>query len=162
MPTTVEKLLQAAGRGDLERLRAALDEGIGVNDTNDIGYTALMSAARSYRVEIVSLLIELGADVNAITSDGQSVLHAAVGETPSQPEQQAACVKMLLDAGAKGDVVTPSGHTPLMQAAWFGCIDAAMVFLNANVRQDLRDTQCRTAKDIAIHRGHESIALQLV
>jgi hypothetical protein len=69
---------------------------------------------------------------------------------------------MLLDAGAKGDVVTPSGHTPLKQAAWFGCIDAAMVLVNANVRQDLRDTQRQTPKDIATHREYESIALQLV
>lgn len=158
MASTIDKLLQAAGNGDSARLRAALDDGICVNDANHLGYTALMSAARSYRVELVSILIELGADVNAITSDGQSVLHAAVGETPSQPDRQAACVKMLLDAGAKGDVATPLGITPLMQAAWFGCIDAAKVFMNAKVRQDLRDSQGKSAKDIATQRGHESIA----
>lgn len=157
MSTTIDSLLQEAGRGDLERVRSILDHGVGVNDANEIGYTPLMSAARSYQVEIVSFLIERGADVKAVDSDGQSVLHAAVGESPSQPERQATCVKMLLEAGADGNITTPSGDTPLMHAAWFGCIDSAKVLAGAGVDHEKVDSQGRTARDIAIERGHEAI-----
>lgn len=158
MRLTVDQLLQAAGCGDLTQVRTLIDQGVGLSDSNDIGYTPIMSAARSYRVEIVSLLIGLGADVNAVTEDGQSVLHAAVGETPSQPDRQAECVRLLLDAGADGDVTTPYGYTPLMLAAWFGCADAAKVLVAAGVNQSIQDQQGRNAKDIAKDRGHCVIA----
>ena len=98
---TIDKLLQAAGNGNGDRLRQLIEGGIDINATNELDYSPLMSAARSYRVEIVTWLTERGADVNAVTSDGQYVLHAAIGETPSQPERQAACVDLLLQAGAR-------------------------------------------------------------
>jgi len=156
--TTIDNLLQAAGNGNGDRVRQLIGGGIDINATNELDYSALMSAARSYRVEIVSWLIERGADVKTVTSDGQYVLHAAIGETPSQPERQATCVDLLLEAGAEADVVTPSGHTPLMLAAWFGCPEAAKTLLAHGADKLLIDSQGRTAEDIANERGHPDVA----
>jgi len=153
----IDKLLEAAYGGHLGEVEKLLSSGVPVDLANDIGNTALMSAVRSYRVEMAVLLIEHGADVNALTSDGQSVLHSAVGGTPSQPGRQAACVEMLLGAGADANAVTPLGHSPLMQAAWFGCSDAVKAFLAHGVDQSLVDTQGRNAEEIARARGHEEI-----
>src|SRR5262245_59125231 len=129
MNPETDKLLRVAGSGDAAKVRKMIAGGAGVNSSNDIGYSGLMSAARSYRHEVVSLLIEHGADVNAVTTDGQSVLHAAIGETPSQPDQQGKCVRAMLAAGANANASTSIGHTPLMMAAWFGCPDAASALL---------------------------------
>jgi ankyrin repeat protein len=157
MTTLAHEILCAAGSGDAKAVREYLATGVPVDTANELGYTALMSAARSYRIELVDWLIENGADVNAITTDGQSVLHAAVGETPSQPDRQGACVASLLIAGAKPDVQTPVGHSPLMQAAWFGCVNAVKSLLAHNSDINLKDQQGKTAAEIAASRGHDGI-----
>lgn len=157
MSIDAQRLLNAAGRGNLARVRECIAFGMSINAANAVGYTALMSSARSYRVEVVEWLISQGADVNAKTHDGQTVLHAAVGETPSQPERQAACVAALLEAGANPDVQTPTGYSPLMRAAWFGCFESARVLIDHDADSTLEDQQGQAAAQIAATRGHEEI-----
>jgi len=68
-------------------------------DTNakadDIGLTALMTAALDGDAEVVKLLLESGADVDAKGSDGYTALMvvAGVGETE--------VAKLLIESGAK-------------------------------------------------------------
>lgn len=159
--TLINDLLQAAGTGNTDRVKQIIHDGMDINATNEIGYSALMSATRSYQVETVSWLISRGADVNAITSDGRSVLHTAIGETPSSPARQGECVNLLLQAGAAINVVTPNGHSPLMQAAWFGCPDAVKVLLAHGADKKLVDSQGRTAENISNARRHSDIVRML-
>ena len=121
------------------------------------GGTALMSAARSYRSEVVRFLLEHGADVNARTHDGLTALHTAAGETPSLPERQAECVRLLLEAGANPDAASASGETPLMAAAWFGCTPSVQVLVDRGAYAGTLDAQGRTAKDLANARGHQDV-----
>lgn len=157
MPADPQKLLNAAGRGNGTAVRALIADGMPIDVSNGVGYTALMSAARSYRIEIVDWLLSQGADPNAVTHDGHTVLHSAVGETPSQPERQAACVLALLKAGADPNIQTPTGHTPLMQAAWFGCKDSVEVLLAYNADLTLTDHEGRHAAQVAADRGHTEV-----
>ena len=161
MSTKIHQLLSAAGDGDARVVRECLATGLTVDTANELGYTPLMSAARSYRIELVDWLIAEGANVNAITTDGQTVLHAAVGETPSQPDKQGACVTSLLRAGAMPNIQTPAGHTPLMLAAWFGCHHAAESLIAGNADQNLKDQQGQNAKEIAEKRGNHNISQML-
>jgi len=147
--------------GYADRVQQIIEDGVDINATNKIGYSALMSAARSYRLKIVSWLISRGTKVNAITSDGRSVLHCAIGDTPSQPARQGECVDLLLRAGADANVVTPNGHSPLMQAAWFGCPDAAKALLAHGADKQLIDSQGRTAENIGNERGHLEVVRML-
>jgi ankyrin repeat protein len=48
-----DKLLSAAGRGDVDAVSALLRDGADVNAQNNIGHTPLMAAARSYRAPVV-------------------------------------------------------------------------------------------------------------
>ncbi|MCA8968344.1 MAG: ankyrin repeat domain-containing protein [Planctomycetes bacterium] len=158
MTDSTQRFLQAAGSGDLDAVQSLLAAGLDVDACNAIGYTPLMSAARSYRVEIVQLLLAAGADPNRRFEDDNSVLHAATLETPSQPDRQATCVRLLLEAGADADVPNTAGITPLMQAAWFGCEPAVAELLDHGADPHAVDTTGRTAQDIARARGHAAIA----
>ncbi len=159
MPRTViDKILAAAGHGDLEGFRQLLGNGVSVNSANHLGYTPLMSAARSYRVEIVSVLLDAGADPRHTTNDGFTALHTAVGETPSLPEKQRDCVRLLVQAGAPLDAKTESGHTALMVAAWFGCNLSVEALLAEGADPDAIDVNGRNAEQLARERGHAVVA----
>jgi outer membrane protein assembly factor BamB len=63
-----EVLLDAARAGDLAAVRRSLDAGAGVNSANKYGVSALGFAAERGHFAVVRLLVERGADVNAIDS----------------------------------------------------------------------------------------------
>ena len=157
----IEEYLRAAGCGNVKQAHDFLAQGMEVDATNHVGYTALMAAARSYRVEMVRLLLEAGADPTKTFEQGNSVLHCAIGETPSQPEKQAECVRILLQYGASPDVENELGITPLMNAAWFGCTLIVEELLKAGVDVARMDSLSRTAESIANQRGHDEIAAVL-
>lgn len=158
----VDIFLEACGReGKLEEVLALLDDGQSPNVCNHLGYTPLMSAARSYQVEIVRLLLERGADSSASAKDGWTSLHSAVGEAASVPEDQEKCVVLLIEAKANIDAITDTGITPLMNAAWFGCIGAVRLLVEQGANVKAKDNQNRTAYDMAIARKHSEIAKAL-
>ena len=148
-PKDVSKLLQAAGHGKLDLVRDLLTQGWPVNTTNHVGCTALMSASASYRADVVSFLLRSGADVAVRTTDGQTALHTAVGSSPSLPDKQQECVRILLEHGAEIDAQDKNGVTPLMNAAWFGCTLAVSELLRHGASVSLHDKQGRTAEDLA-------------
>ncbi|MGD9638055.1 MAG: ankyrin repeat domain-containing protein [Alphaproteobacteria bacterium] len=66
--------------GSFKEIKEAIKNGADVNDTSPNGVTALMVAAQyNPSVEVVELLIEKGAKVNARNSVGATVLMAALG-----------------------------------------------------------------------------------
>jgi ankyrin repeat protein len=148
-PEEITLFLRAAGTGKLDTIRKALAHGCPVNAVNHLGYTLLMSACASYRVEMVKRLLAAGADVNMKTNDDRTALHAAISSTPSLPEDQAQCVRLLIDSGADLDAQDQSGCTPLMSAAWFGCTLAVKELLSQKASRHIRDKQGRTAEDLA-------------
>ena len=63
-----EELWNAARAGDVARVAKALDSGADINSGNRYKATALFFAADKGHVEVIKLLIERGADVNALDS----------------------------------------------------------------------------------------------
>ena len=122
------------------------------------GYTALMAAARSYQVEAVEFLVKNGANVNAQSNDGLTVLHHAVGETPYAPKRQSECLQILLTNNAIIDAQANSNATPLMWAAWFGCKESVNVLLENGASTKLTDNQNRTAEDMARQKDFIDLA----
>lgn len=61
-------ILALAVTGDTKRLMAALANGASVDDANEVGYTAFMSAAEKGNAALAETLIRAGANVNASTS----------------------------------------------------------------------------------------------
>ena len=102
-------LPQAAGRGDLEKVKEMLDKGADPN-TAYLRHIALHEAADNNRIEIVSLLIDRGAQLDLISPSGHTALHEAVASGHVE------IVRLLIDRGSKMDVISERDSTPLMIA----------------------------------------------
>jgi ankyrin repeat protein len=75
--TPQQQLLDAAGKGNTQQVQALLDQKVPI-ETKDpfTGHTPLIAAALSGNAELVSLLIEKKANVNAADKDGDTALMA--------------------------------------------------------------------------------------
>ena len=92
-----EEFFAAARKGDAAAVKALLDKGVNVNSKTRYGATALSYACDKGHVDVVKLLIERGADVNAAdTFYGEVPLGWALSHDHVQ------VVKLLLDKGAAG------------------------------------------------------------
>ncbi len=60
-----DDLHYAVGQGDVSAVKALLAEGHAPNTFDDISFTPLHHAAKNSHLEIIQLLLEAGADVNA-------------------------------------------------------------------------------------------------
>lgn len=108
-----EDLRKATREGDVEAARRALAQGADVNKRGSgrSGGTALMHAAGGGHSDVVLLLIEKGADVNAQDRDGATALmDAALGGAED-------AAHILIESGAAVNSMGKEGGTPLMAAA---------------------------------------------
>ena len=102
-------LLSAIRRGDLALLESHLREGAPVNVQTSEGTTPLMLAVLFGTSDTVRLLLEHGADPNAVDKSGASPLLFAAGELQK--------AQLLIGAGAKVNARSALGNTPLIAAA---------------------------------------------
>lgn len=88
------------------------------------GYTPVMYLALGYgsadladaRYDVVSLLLEYGADINAATEVGYTALMYACGKSPTYPYVSADCVEFLLANGSDPTMTDYQGQTALLTA----------------------------------------------
>ncbi|GIW52076.1 MAG: hypothetical protein KatS3mg081_1431 [Gemmatimonadales bacterium] len=115
----------AAQRGDLETVRALLQEGADVNAPQNDGMTALHWAALQGNVPMVRLLIYAGANLEATTRlGGYTPLHLA------SQKGAAEALRVLLEAGSNVHAVTTTGAQAIHFAALAGNPDALKVLLS--------------------------------
>ena len=111
--------LQAAKLGDIPYMRLLLANGADPSITTEEGATPLMAAAgvgiwqvgesagsNEEAFEAVKICIEAGNDVNAVDTNGYTALHGAAHRGSND------IVKLLVEKGAKLDVVNTLGWTP--------------------------------------------------
>jgi ankyrin repeat protein len=121
------------------------------------GTPALMVAARTGNVEIVSSLLAHGANVNAKESaHGQTALMWAVAE--KHPE----AAKLLIEHGADVHAHSASGFTPLLFAAQQGDVESTRTLLEAGANVNDAAPEDGSALVVATHSGHEALALFLL
>jgi ankyrin repeat protein len=76
--TLLRSMFDLARGGETERLAAAVDLGIPVNLTNEVGDSLLMLAAYHDHPDTVRALLDRGADTARVNDRGQTALGAAV------------------------------------------------------------------------------------
>ena len=108
------------------RVAALIKAGVGINDTNRSGQTALMIAVNNSSKEIVRTLLENGADPGIEDKNGSNILSYAM----SDPET----LKLFLEKGADPNVLV-QGQPLLHQAAQRN--DASLQILLANKKTDV-------------------------
>lgn len=89
-------LHDAAYAGDIEEVKRLLDEEYQPNEFDDLGKTPLHYAAEGCQLEVMKLLIDSGASVNA--HDERVIGNTPLGEVAGSCSYEVA--KLLIDSGA--------------------------------------------------------------
>jgi uncharacterized protein len=115
------------------------------------GRTILMDAVIVNNVNIVNLIIDKGADIDAVDLEGwtalmHSTVHNSIGS-----------LKILIDAGAKLDTKDLEGWTALIIAARNDNFYALKLLIESEANVNEKDDQGFSALDYAIHRKYTNI-----
>ena len=114
-----------------------------VNPRCKAGWTPLYTACHHNNIDVVKLLLTLGADTKLTTIYGKSPLHAAAGRG------FVSIVQVLLDAGADGKMQCSAGMTPLHDAAYkeqVACYELLLV--HPSVDSSQKETLKYTAEQL--------------
>ena len=141
---------EAAAFGDVDRLAEIIDARPAVVDERSgDGFTPLHLAAYFGKDDSVRLLLDHGADPNAVGTGWMTgtALHSAV--SARHPN----VVATLLDRGADPNARQAGGWTPLHGAAHNGDLETTELLLAHGADATAADDEGRTAEDHANERG---------
>ena len=140
--------------GDLAGVRAYLDAGVDINARDENGSTPLHWAALEGHKDIVELLINRGAEVNATSEiGGWTPLHMAASKNHIQ------VVSFLIKKGADEDAkAIIGGWTPLHWAALEGHKDIVELLIKLGANINSKDNMGNTPLDLAIQYERLDIA----
>ena len=145
-------LHSAAMAGHADIIELLLDHGANVNAKMKRGVTPLHLAAIGSKTAASRVLIERGADVQAM-SQSDYTLSVIEGRNPLGYAASAGnkeLVALLLDKGASPDVGSVNGETPLMIAADRNHVEVAQLLLDRGANVNLRDRHGRSALGYAL------------
>lgn len=130
-----QKLQEAALFGDVNQVKVLLENRADINSTDNRGRTALYIAALNGKSNVVSYLLELGADPNngASWKGNQRPLHVAA------MNDHVSIILDLLRHGAKINGCTSAGETALHYAAWNGRSLAVKLLLEEGANPNAKD-----------------------
>jgi len=137
---------------DPARLKELIRRGADVNGTDTYGWTPLWNALNYGHLEAAKVLIEGGADVKT-----QRYLTFPINDEPAAIE----VIKMMLDRGADINSTREGGRTVLMDAVEWRRLKVVRFLIRQGARLDLRDSDNKTAFDLAKDRGYDDVAEML-
>jgi ankyrin repeat protein len=152
-------VFEAAAVGDLRSLNAILAaDPDAANAFSRDGWTALHLAAAFGTPEVVALLIERDARVDAVSQNPRrnQPLHAALSLG-----RNVESVRQLLAHGADPNAIQAGGFTPLFSAAAANRKDLVELLIARGARAYHRSDLDKTAADFARERGHADLAAWL-
>ena len=147
----IPPIYEAAEMGDLDRVKAFIEEGIEVNVKKNNGSTPLYMAAYGGHMDVVELLIDKGADVNASNNWGWTPLHTAAAHGYRD------IVELLLAKGANVNAKRMAGWTPLHQAAAEGYVDISELLIRSGADVNSKKKDGSTPLDLAQKADHAEI-----
>ena len=158
-----DTLIRASRQGDVETVKryiaAKFDvnrKGTGLPELEIEGGTAISGAAASGHVEILMLLLASGAKVEPSTKKFDVtplMLAAQFGH--------AACIKILLDKGARVDARAIGNDTPLILAAYAGHLEAVRLLVEKGASLTAKNIDNDTAYRAAMYFGNKDVATYL-
>ena len=149
-------IFEAAATGTQERAEQLLHKDpTCLNSFSADGWTPLHLAVFFGRINIVQLLLNKGADINAPSKNDQQVmpLHSAL----TNP-RNAAVAELLIERGADLHARQFEGYTPLHYAAANGLERIVKTLVARSVDLSAKEMGGKTAYDLAVQKGYTSIA----
>ena len=144
-------------RENTEMVKLLIEAGADINVKHSNDATPLFDAAGWGKKEIAKLLLEKGADPNALSAD--CAPYAAYEVTPifcAIWQHHGEMLQILLDHGAM--VNTPNlKSSPLHQAAQFNDLEAAAFLVKNNADRAMKDEAGKTALDIAKEKDNAAM-----
>jgi ankyrin repeat protein len=153
----MDNWIKALKSNDYEMVNELISKGLDVNEKNESGESILAFALRS-RVskEILTLLIETGADIYDIDNEGVSIFDMAI--TYNNIEM----VQYLLDKGIDiNNTQRKSKFTALMCASCYGRVEIAKLLLDNGADKEAVDYKGFSATDFA-RKMHKRSILNLL
>ena len=157
----MDDVFQAAQRGEVSRLKDILESHPQLaNRENADGLTLLGYAAHFGNKDAVQILLNYGADVNAVSHSrisyipSNTALHAAIAG-----ERNADVIRLLLTHKAQTNIFDSNGHTCLHTAAFHDDnleIIRLLIEHGANVNAKIDGGE--TALSLAIKQGNNNVA----
>lgn len=154
-PAAAAPIHDAAKKGDVPAITAALEAGADVNESDDWGVTPLWYAARHGHEDAAKLLIARGADVNLTTESSGPPLLGAI------ERKNGILVKLLLASGANPNAALKT-NSALYLAAKSGCLECAQALVNSgaevNALNKDREPPIHAAKLIGLREIADHLA----
>lgn len=149
---------RACWNGDVDQVKKSLAAGVYVNAVMSYDFNPLLIASAEGHTELAEVLINNGADVNAVMAEkGVTPLFFAAQNNHTD------IVKLLINKGVNVDAPrTKDSATPLSIAVQKGCNDSVKLLLNAGADPNATLSNGVTPLYIAAFRGNsESMQLLL-
>jgi ankyrin repeat protein len=142
-------------------MRLLEQEPVLINGRDGQAWTPLHYAADHGRLDLMTWLIAHGADVHAAMNEGETPLFFAANPATADANA-AACIRVLLAAGADINHRNRKGWTPLHDLAFYGEVAESGLLLDLGAAVDARDARGRTPLHLAAGCGlGDEVALLL-
>jgi uncharacterized protein len=150
-------IFEAASLGQMEPLTERLRDGTLVNAFSPDGFTALHFASYFAQPEAAKLLLDKGAQVDAVANNTTRVmpLHSAASA------RNLAAARLLLEHGATVNARQQAGWVPIHAAAQNGDSEMVDLLLKHGADAKIVNDEGKTPAMVAMDKGHASIAAKL-
>ena len=148
-PLAAQSIFEAAREGDTDTVRELLEYDPELaRAADEDGRTALHHAASRGQVEVATILLDAGAEIDAPEEDNETPLHYAAWRS------QLPVGRLLVARGAGLEARNRWGRTPLLIVAReTGNADMARLLIDAGAQVNARDRGGESSLDLAAWRG---------
>jgi len=153
--TKMTELHFAAQNNDVDVAKRFIAKGWDVN-SKDLNMETPLTYAAGSSGEMIRLLLEKGADVNAQNLKGNTALHIATRQGKTD------MTHLLITSGAKVNLANKDGETPLYHAALSGQAEAIRLLLDQHADIKLQPTSASTLLHAAAEGGNPELLDRLL